>query len=76
MAVSANLTPTPTPTPTPTRIPKQVRDVAVSRLSPQTFAVGLENGMVQLFDMRNSKGPLQALQAHGAPVFCLDFHPG
>ena len=57
-------------------MPKQVRDVAVSRLSPLSFAVALENGMVQLFDMRNSKGPLQALQAHGAPVFCLDFHPG
>ena len=31
--------------------------------------------MVQLFDMRSSKAPLQALQAHGAPVFCLDYHP-
>jgi len=57
------------------RTAAEVRDVAVSRLSPLSFAVALENGMVQLFDMRSSKGPLQALQAHGAPVFCLDYHP-
>ena len=57
------------------RTAAEVRDVAVSRLSPLSFAVALENGMVQLFDMRHSKGPLQALQAHGAPVFCLDYHP-
>ena len=57
------------------RTAAEVRDVAVSRLSPLHFAVALENGMLQLFDMRSSKGPLQALQAHGAPVFCLDYHP-
>ena len=57
------------------RTASEARDVAISRLRPDRFAVALENGMVQLFDVRNAKEHVLQLQAHGPPVFCLDFHP-
>ena len=46
----------------------EVRDVQFSKHTPTRFAAALENGMVQLFDLRSSRAHLLQLQAHQGPV--------
>lgn len=53
----------------------EVRDVQMCRSSPVHFATALENGLVQLFDLRSNRQSLQQWQAHHGPVYTLEFHP-
>ena len=53
----------------------EVRDVQFSRQAPARFAAALENGVVQLFDVRVNREALLSFHAHQKAVSCLDFHP-
>ena len=53
----------------------EVRDVQFSPHTPTRFAVALENGMAQVFDVRSNKQALLGMQAHQGPVYCLEWHP-
>ena len=55
--------------------PAEVWDVQFLPGEKVRFAVALENGKVQLFDLRSSKTCYLQWQAHHGPVYCLDFQP-
>ena len=53
----------------------EVRDVHFSWHEPNLFAAALENGMVQLFDVRSNKTDVLRTQAHQGPVYAVEWHP-
>ena len=53
----------------------EVRDVQWSPHNHHTFAAGLENGMTQIFDVRQAKRHLALFQAHQGPVYAVEWHP-
>ena len=53
----------------------EVRDVQFCPHAPSLFAAALENGMVQIFDIRSAKVRLLQLQAHSGPAYCVEWHP-
>jgi WD40 repeat protein len=53
----------------------EVRDVQFNPHVTTRFVVALENGMVQIFDVRSNKTHLHQLQAHHGPVYCAEWHP-
>eukprot|EP00051_Salpingoeca_urceolata_P020099 m.298924 g.298924 ORF g.298924 m.298924 type:complete len:737 (+) comp19541_c1_seq9:127-2337(+) len=56
--------------------PKEgVRQVAINPHNPHQFAAALENGNIQLWDMRTDKSCDTRIQAHQGPAYCLDWHP-
>ena len=52
----------------------EARDVQFSPHVPTCFAVALENGILQLFDIRSNKQSLLQLPAHQGPAYCLEWH--
>ena len=53
----------------------EVRDVQWSPHNRHAFAAGLENGMTQIFDVRQAKRHLALFQAHQGPVYAVEWHP-